>query len=617
MTATEPDGAATQAAAAAARAAAERGSQILLARQDKQGFWSGGSAGDVTLEAEALLLTEVLGIRTAETTSAVAQQIRSLQQADGRWTGNGESAAETDSPAAAGDLSASVLAYLALRLAGDSADAYHLALAAGWIRDAGGVAEVGVLARTWLALFGLTEWSDVPVPVPELSYLPGRYAASRPAAAALAIIGTLRPVRPLPISLGELRPARSDASTAAYRAARRWRPAPAAAHAAALRRCGQWLISWQHRAGLPAAGRPSWPCSLVALHLLGYPLDHPVLAQGLSWLAAATSQPRQPAGTARPAVVRQQPVLETTLAVEALADAGIATDHASLVAAANWLLLQRIEGPAHGPSASAGPEPSGWSFSRDGYPVAADTARVLLALSRVRLPGLTGRPAIRTAVRWLTGMQSRDGSWDGVATATAQVVRALAAHGESQPRAIRRGVVWLLRQQRADGSWSGPDGRADLIATMEALPALIAAGVLPAKAPITSAACWLAGQQNSDGGWASSAGRAGPGVSDARATGRAVAALMVAGGGPGLDAIDFGVAWLVRAQQADGAAGDRPPGRSPPRRRAALMPVLLQSLGALGRYTATTSANAATVDAVPTAGVLLMELRRSAVPAAD
>jgi squalene-hopene/tetraprenyl-beta-curcumene cyclase len=401
MIADEQDAAGPRSAAAAT---AQRARQTLLARQDSQGWWSGRSAADVTLEAEAMLVAEVLGIRTAETTSAAAQQIRTLQQADGRWIGNGESAAQGDGPAAAGDLSASVLAYLALRLAGDSADAYHMAVAAGWIRDAGGVAACGVLVRTWLALFGLAAWANVPVPAPELCYLPGRYAASRPATVALAIIGTLRPTRLLPIDLGELRPGDSDVAASATRREHRRVPAPTGVHAAALRRCGQWLIGWQHRSGLPAARRPAWPCTLVALHLLGYPLDHPVLAKGLSWLRGATAQPRHAAGSPRQAAVRQPRVLDTALAVEALADSGLAPDHPALAAAGNWLLLQRIEGPADGPGVAAGPEPSGWSFGRDGYPVVADTARVLLALGRVKLPGLTGKPAIRNAIRWLTGM---------------------------------------------------------------------------------------------------------------------------------------------------------------------------------------------------------------------
>jgi len=568
---------------AAAAAVAARASQILLTRQDSHGAWYARSASDVTLEAEALLVAEVLGIRTAEGTNAGAQQIRSLQHADGRWTGHAESAAEGDGPAAAGDLSASVLAYLALRLAGDSADSYHMAVAAGWIRDAGGVGAVGVLAQTWLAMFGLTAWSDVPVPAPELCYLPGRYAASRPAAVALAIVGTLRPIRPLPIRLGELWA--GDTHEAATRAGPRRRvPAPTAARAAALRGCGNWLIDWQLRSGLPAARRPTWPCSLVALHLLGYPLDHPVLAKGLSWLAAATSQPRQAPGSRRSAPTRQPPVLETTLAIEALADSGAAADHAALVTAGRWLLLQRIEGPA-GPGVAAGVEPSGWSFGQDGYPVLADTARVLLALSRVSMPGLTSEPATRNATRWLLSMQGRDGSWSGSPVVTAHVVRALVTHRSSDVRTIRRAVVWLLRQQQPAGSWPGPDGDGDLMATAAVLHALIAAGVLPAKAPVRSAVAWLLGRQNEDGGWAWVAHAPRP---QAQATACALTALLAAGGaavGAG-DAVDRAADWLVRAQQPDGGWRDETirAGRSARRRRGPLLPGLLMPLAAVGRY---------------------------------
>jgi squalene-hopene/tetraprenyl-beta-curcumene cyclase len=594
----------------AAGAAVRRASRILLARQDSQGWWSGRSAADVTLEAEALLVREVLGTRTAEKTSAAAQQIRSMQQADGRWTGNGESAAEGEGPAAAGDLSASVLAYLALRLAGDSADAYHMAVAAGWIRDAGGVAAAGVLAQAWLAIFGLGGWKDMPVPAPELIYLPGRYAASRPdravwgrpAGVALTIIATLRPTRPLLMELSELQSGEPDGLAAADRRGRVRRPAPTVAQTAALRKCGQWLIGWQHRSGLPASRRPCWPCSLVALHLLGYPLDHPVLAKGLSWLDAATAQPRPAAGSARPSAVRQPPVLDTTLAIEALSDSQVAADHAALVAAGSWLLLQRIEGPADRAGTASGPEPSGWSFGRDGYPVVADTARVLLALSRVELPGLTGRPAIRNALRWLTGVQSRDGSWSASVVVTAHVVRALATHGDPNSRVLRRGVVWLLRQQLQDGSWRGADG---LGTTATVLPALLVAGVLPSKSPIRGAVDWILSQQNLDAGWAPAAPG---GASEAAATARAVSALLAAGGVETVDSVDLAADWLVRAQHPDGgwsegrsrshrgglsdqadddeqaSANGRPTGRSSARRRGPLVLGLLLPLAALGRY---------------------------------
>src|SRR5262249_56504558 len=73
-----------------ASAAVRRATRILLSRQDSRGRWSGRSAGDVTLDAEAMLVREFLGVRTPEGTSATAQQIRSGQQPDGSWIGGGQ-----------------------------------------------------------------------------------------------------------------------------------------------------------------------------------------------------------------------------------------------------------------------------------------------------------------------------------------------------------------------------------------------------------------------------------------------------------------------------------------------------------------------------------------------
>ena len=242
-----------------AGAAVQRATRILLARQDSRGRWSGRSAGDVSLDAEVVLVREFLGLRTAEVTSAAAQQIRSGQQPDGSWIGGAE-------PDGTGDLSASVLAYLALRLAGDLPDAYHLAVAAGWIRDAGGIEAVGLVARSWLAAFGLIGWADVGVPAPEFVYLPARFAPaggqwagwSRQVVVSLTIIATLRPRRRLPIDLNELR----ASGLAAAPPPARSRVALSAAQRMAVRTCGQWLVDWQQRPGLPAeagrTGRARW-----------------------------------------------------------------------------------------------------------------------------------------------------------------------------------------------------------------------------------------------------------------------------------------------------------------------------------------------------------------------
>ena len=688
MTGTAADLGAAQRVAASA--VTQRASRILLARQDSSGRWTGRSVGDVTLDAEALLVREFLGVCRPELARAAAQQIRSMQQPAGNWIG-GES----------GDLAASVLAYLALRLAGDSPDAYHLAVAAAWIRDAGGFAAAGLMTGGWLAAFGLTGWDEVPVPGPELVYLPARYAPgdgdwtglSRHAVVTLTVIGTLRPVRQLAVEVSELRPRGvANAGTPARVSLMPVSPVPVSpvpvspvpasvAQRAALRKCGQWLISWQQRTGLPMGNRPYSALSLVALRALGYPLQHPAVAGGLSWLDSVTARPRQqtgavtapagradgpagradapagradgqagspdaPASTAgeavaveaggaggqwRIAAMRQPPVRDTSLTVRALAEAGLPPDHAAMIAAGNWLLAERITGRSDSAGPHPGAGPSGWSFGRDGYPVAADTAEVLVALSRIELRIMSANLAVTAAIRWLNGTQARDGSWGHSAVTTGLVVQALATHCAPDARALRRGVVWLLREQLADGSWPGRYGDGELRATTEVLAALLVAGVVPAKPVIGSAVGWLLSRQNPDGGWPSDSALPDRGDlaglrqlrSDAAGTARAAAALLAvswsastgsvthggagagggglgAGGGLAADAAaaaaDAGADWLMRAQRADGGWSDRadppgkPAGRSSARRRDPLLPGMLLPVAALAQYAASSSA---------------------------
>ncbi len=646
---------------AAATTAMRRASRLLLARQDSQGWWSGRPEGEISLDAEVLLVREFLGIATPELTKAVAQQIRSLQRTDGGWAGSGEPGRtgspgqapgagrtglpDLGEPGYASDLSASVLAYLALRLAGDSPDAYHMAVAAGWIRDAGGLTATALSVQVWLASFGLADWEEIPVPLPEVSYLAAcrnaglgvRAGWSRPALFSLAITGAMRPVRTLPFNLSALQvpdaAAAENADDWRLRAGRRALRVPPAsvARSVALRKCGQWIAGWQQRDAGKDRVMAVWPGSLVALHLLGYPLDHPAMADGLAWLDSVAPRPRSAAPTPHPAGLRRPPVRDTVLAIGALADSGLPSDHPALAAGGQWLLGQRISGSAGQPEPQPDPVPSGWSFRNDGYPNIADTARVLLALRRIRLPGLAGHPAVGSALRWLASMQGRDGGWGGSAAVTALVAHALAVHGHTvhghavhaaagqaptgepsaaQPlmangsaggRAVRRGVVFLLRAQRADGSWPGGPDESDLYATATVLPALLAAGVLPGKPAVVEAAHWLAGRQNLDAGWPSGpgqpTGRDGRAQSDAPGTARALAALLAARVPDLADPVDLGIDWLVRAQQPDGAWSERPVGRSAPRNRGNIVPGLLLPLGALGQYVAAAGAWAERVPA--------------------
>ena len=116
------------------------------------------------MDAEDLLLREFLGIRTAQETAEAARWIRSQQRADGTW------ATFHGGP---GDLSTTVEAWVALRLAGDDPASRHMA--SGRASSSGRRAAWSasrVFTRIWLALFGLWSWDELPDLPPELIFLP-------------------------------------------------------------------------------------------------------------------------------------------------------------------------------------------------------------------------------------------------------------------------------------------------------------------------------------------------------------------------------------------------------------------------------------------------------------
>lgn len=204
----------------AAARATRRATDFLLSQQDAQGWWKGDLETNVTMDAEDLLLRQFLGIQDEETTRAAALFIRGEQREDGTW------ATFYGGP---GELSTTIEAYVALRLAGDSPDAPHMARASEWIRSRGGIASARVFTRIWLALFGWWKWDDLPELPPELIYFPtwvplniydfGCWA--RQTIVPLTVVSAKRPVRPAPFALDELHtdPARPNPP-------RPWHPRP-------------------------------------------------------------------------------------------------------------------------------------------------------------------------------------------------------------------------------------------------------------------------------------------------------------------------------------------------------------------------------------------------------
>src|SRR6266540_2094786 len=381
-----------------AATALERGAGRLLALQDSDGWWKGDLETNVSMDAEDLLLREFLGIRTDERTKGAAAWIRSKQREDGTW------ATFHGGPP---DLSTTIEAYVALRLAGDPEDAAHLRRVAAWIREAGGVERSRVFTRIWLALFGLWDWEDLPVMPPEMILLPSW----------------------VPLNVYD-------------------------------------FACWARQ-------------TIMALHLLGYPLDHPVLQAGLRGLEGFTVND----GPNVWLEACQSPVWDTGLAVIALADAGLAADHPALVRAGEWLLGEEVRRRGDWAVRRPALAPGGWAFefANDNYPDIDDTAEIVLALRRVAHPDAERlHAALARGVAWVIGMQSSGGGWaafdaDNTSTlplqlpfcdfgavtdppsadVTAHVIEMLAVAGLGRSPVTRRGLDWLLREQERDGSWFG------------------------------------------------------------------------------------------------------------------------------------------------------------------
>ncbi|GAA4892299.1 squalene--hopene cyclase [Streptomyces coeruleoprunus] len=582
----------------AARRAAERSVQHLLARQDAEGWWKGDLETNVTMDAEDLLLREFLGIRDEATTEAAARYIRGEQRDDGTW------ATFHGGP---GELSATVEAYVALRLAGDPPDAPHMARAAAWIRQRGGMAEARVFTRIWLALFGWWKWQDLPELPPELIYLPhwfplniydfGQWA--RQTIVPLTIVSAKRPVRPAPFALDELhadprRPAppralapattweglfqRLDRALHAYR-----RVAPRSLRRAAMNAAARWIVERQENDGCWGGIQPPAVYSLIALRLLGYDLGHPVMRAGLESLDRFAVWRED---GSRMIEACQSPVWDTCLATIALADAGLPPDHPALVKAADWMLAEQVVRPGDWAVRRPHLPPGGWAFEfhNDTYPDIDDTAEVILALRRVRHPDPDRvDAAIERGARWTLGMQCRDGAWGAFdadntspfpnrlpfcdfgevvdppsADVTAHVVEMLAHEGRSHDPRTRRGIAWLLDEQEPSGSWFGRWGVNHVYGTGSVVPALTAAGLPLTHPAIRRAVAWLQSVQNDDGGWGEDLRSyrdeawVGRGASTASQTAWALLALLAAGEGD-TPCVERGVRWLVDTQREDGS----------------------------------------------------------------
>src|SRR6201992_543639 len=149
---------------AAREASIGKATDALLGYRQPDGHWVFELEADCTIPAEYVLLRHYLGEPVDTVLEAkIANYLRRVQGAHGGWPLVHEGDFE---------MSASVKAYFALKMIGDSPDAPHMVRAREAIRSRGGAIHSNVFTRFMLAMFGIMTWRSVPVLPVEIMLLP-------------------------------------------------------------------------------------------------------------------------------------------------------------------------------------------------------------------------------------------------------------------------------------------------------------------------------------------------------------------------------------------------------------------------------------------------------------
>jgi squalene-hopene/tetraprenyl-beta-curcumene cyclase len=570
--------------------------------QTEQGYWWADLTADTTLESDYILLQLWLnppqdGEWKPNTRPLINKAVTSIlrrQLPDGGFN---------IYPGGPPDVSATVKAYFALKLAGVPVEDSRMARARGVILSLGGIQAANSYVKLNLSFFGLFPRECCPSVPPEMMLLPGNFiyqmsSWSRAIVVPLSIIHALNPRRPVPdgFDLKELfAPGGTRWSWLKDREFLTWRNAflsldqvakfwekfgSRGLRRRAILRAEQWMLERTKYSDGLGAIYPSMMYVIMALDLLGYAPEHPDRMEAQKQFEHLMIE-RKDEITFQPCF---SPVWDTAIATFALGESGMA-DRSALRKAGDWLLTKEVRRKGDWSVKRPNTEPSGWyfEFANEFYPDIDDTAMVLLGLEHTQATNEAAYSAcVRRAVRWLLDMQGKDGGWaafdvdnnwtplsyvpfadhnamldPSCPDITGRVLEALCRFGVSpKDPALKRAVDYLLRTQEQDGSWYGRWGVGYVYGTFLALRGLRAAGVSDREAPVLRGGEWLRSIQNADGGWGESCESYAnhmftSGPSTASQTAWAVLGL-IAGGDDGSLSVRKGIEYLVETQREDG-----------------------------------------------------------------
>ncbi len=572
---------------------------VLMRQQEADGSWCYLLQGSVLPDSYAIIVETLFPPADHNVVESLAAGI------EDRQLPNGGFGLYPEHP---GDFSTTLEAYLALRLAGRSANAPVLSRARRFLSVTRDEQHLSNLTRVILAALGVIPWSAVPSLPPEIMLLPGNAPLS------LYDLASYSRVHMPPIMLLAAIEAKCD-----FPFAEEMRGLLGQQHLRILPRCHllarpvRWLFSCAtamsklcsttrtRQRAIEACRRfihdriendgtigsyiLSTVFSMFALSALGRPDDEAKVGAMKRGLRSFIFEHR--------GKLNMQPctstVWDTALNVAALRRIGVPDSDPALRKAVDWLLGREItlfpDLWQHSPKMRGG----AWGFQAVNrfYPDVDDTCAVLAAIRSFSGPQQRRvDEAFARGVEWVFSMQNRDGGFSAFdvnsskglldrlpfndmrramidpssADMTGRTLAFILGLQDNRVfLASRRALDWLDAHQERNGSWWGRWGISYLYGTWGALLGYGAAGVNEKKSRAVQRGCeWLRSVQNPDGGWGEScksdlANCFVPlSVSTPSQTAWALEGLIAAGSQPQADpAVERGIEFLIKGHRPE------------------------------------------------------------------
>ena len=575
----------------------------IVKGQDPKGFWCYELECDVTIPSEYIFMMHFVGDIDNKIQSKIANYIRKGQQKNGGWSLY---------PGGVTNISNTVKAYYALKLAGDNIESPHMTLAKRAILDKGGAAKSNVFTRIMLAMFEQVPWRAIPFTPVEIMLLPKWFPFhiskisywSRTVMIPLFILYSSRATakNPSKINVRELFvtppekeknyfPTRSRLNKAILIAERiayrlQWL-IPGFIHKKALKKAEVWFMERLNGESGIGAIFPAMINAYEALVVLGYDKNDKVVKTARRSIDLLLVEKEEEA-YCQPCV---SPVWDTLLAAQALLETREEKSIEPIHNGLKWLQEKQIINK-RGDWSDDRPNlaPGGWAFQFDNdyYPDLDDTGFAGLAM--VKADFQKYKKNIKLAADWLVGMQSSNGGFAAyevdnthyylneipfadhgalldppTSDVAARCVMFLASVVDKFPEyqeSIDKGLKYLSQEQEQDGSWFGRWGSNYVYGTWSVLMAFEEMKIKGDDERVKRGANWLKSVQREDGGWGEdndsyeTYGKPGMGYKSTIAqTAWGILGLISAGEVASTN-VSRGVDFLLKAQDKDGLWSD-------------------------------------------------------------